>query len=100
MTAAAIVFSDQTPETLCNQIIDMFDGRRRSKLTLAPATLMGNSATCKGTYTRVAGFSPDDMQEGVNFPFSLLYTRGDADTFRLMSFTTKTTFGSLRAKRK
>ena len=100
LTAAATVFSDKTSKTLCNQMIDMFDGRRLSKLTLAPATIMGNSATCKGTYSRVAGFSPDDMQERVNFPFSLLYTRTDADTFRLMSFTTQTTFGSLRAKRK
>lgn len=100
LTAAATVFRDQPSATLCNRTIPMFDGRRRSELTLAPPTSEGDSATCTGTYTRIAGFSPQDMQERVNFPFTLMYTRINADTYRLTSFTTKTTFGSLRAKRK
>lgn len=100
LTAAAQVFQDQTASTLCNTTLHMFDGRRRSKLTLSAPKREGPTATCQGTYTRVAGFSPNDMKERVNFPFSLVYTRTDADTYRLTSFSTKTTFGSLRAKRK
>lgn len=99
LTAAATLFQDQPATALCSQTLQMFDGRRRSQLTVAAPTIQGESATCGGTYTRLAGFSPKDMQERVNFPFTLMYTRIDADTYRLMAFTTKTTFGSARAKR-
>jgi hypothetical protein len=100
LTATAVVLMDQPSAQMCNRSIPMFDGRRRSKLTIAPPVIDGDSATCAGTYTRLAGFSPEDLQERVNFPFTLMYTRIDADTFRLTSFTTKTTFGSARGKRK
>ncbi len=100
LTAATVLFVDQLAATLCNKTIPLFDGRRRGKLSLAPPTIDGESAICAGTYTRIAGFSPEDMQERVNFPFTLMYTRINEDTYRLMAFTTKTTFGSARAKRK
>ena len=100
LTAAATLFDDQATANLCNRTIPMFDGRRRSKLSLAKPQINDTGATCDGAYTRLAGFSPEDMQERVNFPFTLVYTRIDAENYRLMSFTTKTTFGSARAKRK
>jgi hypothetical protein len=100
LTAAAVIFDDQPTANLCNRTIPMFDGRRRSKLSLGKPQISGEGATCNGAYTRIAGFSPQDMQERVNFPVTLVYTRIDAEIYRLMSFTTKTTFGSARAKRK
>ena len=98
--AAAVLFDDQATATLCNRTTPMFDGRRRSKLSLGKPQINDSGATCNSAYTRIAGFSPEDMQERVNFPFTLVYTHIDAENYRLISFTTKTTFGSASAKRK
>lgn len=100
LTAAHIVFQDQNVTTLCNRTIPMFDGRRRSKLTLSKPKLKDNNASCNGTYTRLAGFSAEDMKERVNFPFSLVYNRLDDQTYRLHSFSSKTTFGSAKGVRR
>ena len=100
LTAVKILFVDQSPAQLCNKTLPLFDDRKRGKLSLAPPTIDGESAICAGTYTRLAGFSPQDTQERVNFPFTLMYTRINEDTYRLIAFTTKATFGSARAKRK
>lgn len=100
LTALHMVFENTSAGALCNRIIPMFDGRRRSKLTLSKPKKSGKGATCSGKYTRVAGFSPHDMQKKVNFPFTLVYDRLDDGNYRLMSFHTETTFGRAKAVRK
>ena len=100
LTAAHSVFEDSAAKDLCNRIIAMFDGRRRSKLTLSKPKKSGSRATCSGKYTRIAGFSPHDMQKRVNFPFSLVYEQQNDGNYRLMSFHTQTTFGNAKAVRK
>ncbi len=87
------VFEDSTKADLCGRTIPMFDGRRRTKLVLSKPSFSNNKGTCKGTYTRVAGFSPEDMKERVNFPFKLLYELQDDGNYRLKSLSTTTTFG-------
>jgi len=100
LTAAHSVFEDSTAKGLCNRTIPMFDGRRRSKLTLSKPKKTSKGATCRGKYTRLKGFSPHDMQKRVNFPFTLVYDQKDDGNYRLMSFHTKTTFGDAKAVRK
>lgn len=100
LSAAHLLFRDQTSADLCNKVIEVFDGRRRTRLTLETPIETGQDTTCAGAYSRIAGFSPDDMQEQVNFPFTLVYTKGDADIYKLSSFTTETTFGRAEATRK
>lgn len=100
LSAAHLVFRDQGLGDLCNKVIDVFDGRRRTRLTLDAPVDTGQNTICTGAYSRIAGFSPEDMQEQVNFPFTLVYTKGDADTYILSSFTTETSFGSAEAARK
>jgi hypothetical protein len=87
------VFEDSTKADLCGRTIPMFDGRRRTKLVLSEPRFSGLKGTCNGTYTRVAGFSPEDMKERVNFPFKLLYELQDDGNYRLKSLSTTTTFG-------
>lgn len=87
------VFEDSTKAELCGRTIPMFDGRRRTKLTLSKPNFSGVKGICKGTYSRVAGFSPEDMKERVNFPFTLLYEQQDDGNYRLKSLSTTTTFG-------
>ena len=100
LTSAYSVFADSPAGKLCNRVIPMFDGRRRTKLTLSQPKVSSDGATCRGTYSRVAGFSPQDMKEQVNFPFTLVYDRLDDGSYRLMSFRTESTFGSAKAVRR
>jgi len=100
LTAVHSVFEDSAAKDLCNRIVTMFDGRRRSELTLLKPKKSGTRATCSGKYTRIAGFSPRNMQKRVNFPFSLVYEQQNDGNYRLMSFHTQTTFGDAKAVRK
>ncbi|MCP5072812.1 MAG: DUF3108 domain-containing protein [Rhodobacteraceae bacterium] len=100
LTAAYSIFADSPVSKLCNRSIQMFDGRRRSRLTVASPRPGPDGLTCKGTYTRVAGFSPSAMQKRVNFPFTLVYDQQDDGTYQLMSFSTTTTFGAAKAERR
>ena len=100
LTAAYSTFKTTSADSLCNTVHDMFDGRRRSKLILAKPKISGKTATCAGTYKRVAGFSPSQMQKKVNFPFSLRYEQMDDGNYRFMEFTANATFGKIRATRK
>ena len=100
LSALHSVFEDTNLAGLCNRTIHMFDGRRRSKLTLSKPKNSNGNTSCAGKYSRVAGFSPRDMQKRVNFPFTLVYDQLDDETYRLMSFHAETTFGSAKAVRK
>ncbi|WP_069300328.1 DUF3108 domain-containing protein [Neptunicoccus sediminis] len=100
LTAAHMLLRDQRGADLCDRTLDLFDGRRLSRLQVDPPAHNGAEAICAGQYTRVAGFSPEDMQEQVNFPFTLVYTKDNADLYTLSFFKTDTTFGPAEAARK
>ena len=42
----------------CNRVIDLFDGRRRSRLRLEVPRINSRAAQCDGAYERVAGYAP------------------------------------------
>ncbi|MCP5086911.1 MAG: DUF3108 domain-containing protein [Rhodobacteraceae bacterium] len=100
LTAAYSIFTNSPVRSLCNRSVQMFDGRRRSRLTVASPRPGPDGLTCQGTYTRIAGFSPAAMQKRVNFPFTLVYDQLDDGTYQLISFSTTTTFGTARAERR
>jgi len=54
----------------CDKSIPVFDGRRRSLLTLGPM----REGQCSGNYRRVAGYSDAEMRERVSFPLTLRFT--------------------------
>ncbi len=100
LTAAYSVFEDSPVSKLCNRSVQMFDGRRRSRLAVGSPEIGNDGITCQGSYTRVAGFSPAALQKRVNFPFTLAYEQQEDGKYRLMSFSTTTTFGPAEALRK
>mgnify|MGYP001025490610 CR=1 FL=1 len=100
LTAAYITFKTVISDELCNTTHDMFDGRRRSKISLDAPKISGNTAICTCGYKRISGFSTHQMQKGVNFPFTMRYERQDDGTFRFQEFTSEATFGKIRAIRK
>lgn len=100
LTAGYATFKSRSIDKLCNTTHDMFDGRRRSKITLGKPVVKGSIATCTGNYKRIAGFSPNDMQKRVNFPFTIHYVQQNDGTYRFNDFSADATFGKIRAIRK
>jgi hypothetical protein len=100
LTAAYAVFKTVSVDKLCNKTHHMFDGRRRTQINLGTPKMSGKIATCNGTYKRIAGFSPSQMQKKVNFPFTMYYEHQNDGSYRFKEFTAAATFGKIRATRR
>ena len=81
---------------LCGWSVAVFDGRRRSSLTLDAAEGTGDSVVCEGRYTRRAGFPPEAMAERRVFPFTAEYSRGPDGDWRLTRMVAQTLYGRVR----
>ncbi|WP_434288440.1 DUF3108 domain-containing protein [Celeribacter sp. SCSIO 80788] len=75
----------------CATTLNLFDGRRRSAVTLSEM----QDLTCQGRYSRIAGFSAEEMAERRTFPFTLHYARQDG-TYRLIAAEIETLWGTAR----
>ena len=91
---------DRPADLACNLDISPYDGRERTRIRLKGSTRSGDTVTCKGVYTRVAGFSPKDMAEKVNWPFTVIYKVKKDGTHRVQEVIVPTTLGKVRMRRK
>lgn len=99
LTGAYATLRDVKAENLCNKTIKMFDGRRRTNISLKKPKISGDGATCSGIFSRIAGYPADDLAKQKHFPFTLSYTKR-GDVYSLQEFTTQSTLGKVRAKRR
>ncbi|MBL4916129.1 DUF3108 domain-containing protein [Tabrizicola sp. DMG-N-6] len=79
---------------------NMFDGRRATRITLSAPQRQGDTVTCSGVYSRVAGFSPEDMAEKTRFPFTLTYAPAGDGRMRVVEVSTDTLYGKALMKRR
>lgn len=98
LTAMFATLRDVAPGQECKVNVNMFDGRRATKLTLGGRAEKGSTVTCSGEYRRVAGFSPDDMAEKTRFPFTLTY-EPVGDKMRVVEVAMDTIYGKARLVR-
>lgn len=100
VSATYSLLRDAPRDQACDRTIEVFDGSRRSRLIIQPGQSTGNQEwTCRGVYRRVAGYSPKDMKEKTDFPFTLFYAdRGDM--MRLTRFQTQSILGLAVAQRR
>ncbi|WP_149140947.1 DUF3108 domain-containing protein [Gemmobacter caeruleus] len=98
LTAMFATLRDVAPGQECKVNLNMFDGRRASKLTLGAPTAQGDKVVCAGEYRRVAGFSPDDMAEKTRFPFTLTYAPA-GDRMQVVEVAMDTLYGKARLVR-
>ncbi|MCL4187740.1 MAG: DUF3108 domain-containing protein [Rhodobacteraceae bacterium] len=77
MTALYLALRDVVPAELCALDLELFDGRRRSRMWHYPGQEPvpdGDGAvTCRGEYRRIEGFTLRDMGEMAEFPFAVTY---------------------------
>lgn len=100
LTALHRALRDAPPERACRLSLDLFDGRRAARLTLAAPQLTGDGATCAGEYRRIAGYSPEDMAERDRFPFTLHLTPLPDGSLRVDRVEMETIFGPARLVRR
>lgn len=73
LSALYATLRDAPRDGACAMRLEMFDGDRRTRLTLSTPRTDEGTVTCTGEYRRIAGFSPEDMAERSVFPFRLVY---------------------------
>lgn len=98
LTAMFATLRDVAPGAECKASLDLFDGRRASKLILGSPQKTGDTVTCAGEYRRIAGFSPEDMAEKTRFPFTLTYAPA-GEGMRVVEVAMDTLYGKARLVR-
>ncbi len=100
MTAAFAILRDRPAELACNLDLFPYDGRERTRIRMNGGTRKGDTLTCPGTYSRVAGFSSRDMAEKVHWPFTVIYRVQPDGTHRVTEVIVPTTLGKVRMRRR
>jgi hypothetical protein len=93
MTAIYSVLGSQPKERVCTVNQHLFDGIRRSQITLASPKAQGDTITCAAEYRRIAGFKPDEMAERTVFPFTLTYAPNGNGQWHVTRVDMQTLYG-------
>ncbi len=100
LTALYATLRDVPAAEACTLEVQMFDGKRRSQITLSAPVVGEDGIVCAGEYRRLAGFSEHEMADKIAFPFRLYYVPVAEGMMRVNLIETDTTFGlgSLRRR--
>ena len=79
LTAVYLLLNDVPSEELCDLSVEIFGGKRLSRLSLGRLTRNTRTTLCQGTYTRIDGYSPDELEDGKTTPFEVRYMRSSVD---------------------
>lgn len=78
ITAALSALAPTALGSVCDQSVEIFDGRRRYAIDLGKPETDGDRIRCPATYRRIAGFKPKMMKKQSEFPFHVWFQdRGD-----------------------
>lgn len=99
VSAAFRLLRDMPVADVCNVTLDMFDGSRRSRLSLGAPRSDGSVLTCSGTYARMKGESLGSLDRD-QFPFTLTYSVGADGIARVQRIEAPTNFGRALVSRK
>jgi hypothetical protein len=84
----------------CNLSLKLFDGKRRSQVTLGAPSPVDGGVACPGEYRRVAGFSADDMAEMSRFPFTVYLEPREGGMMQVREVVMESLYGNARLKRR
>lgn len=93
VSAAFRLLRDVPKAEACNATVDMFDGSRRSRLKVGPATVSGATLTCNGSYARMKGDALGSLDRN-QFPFTITYAVGADGIARVQRIEAPTNFGT------
>ena len=96
--AAALFLTPTPPHALCNGAVEVFDGRRRSRIELDAPSARENGWRCEGRWMRVAGFRPRDLDKEP-VPVAVDFAASPDGLARVMRLEARTGYGLAVATR-
>ncbi|HEU0221894.1 MAG TPA: DUF3108 domain-containing protein [Paracoccaceae bacterium] len=100
LSAAIALLRPEPAETVCSRTVDIFDGRRRSRITLGAPVARPGGVECPATYERVAGFSPKTMRRQTRWPFTARFQVGPDGVAAVRELFGDTGFGLAVVRRR
>jgi hypothetical protein len=98
VSASFRLLRDAPANAICDTTLDIFDGSRRSRLTLAPPVAADGGLACTGTYARLQG-EGHTLASRREFPFRILFRRA-GDLAQLQRIEAPTSFGNAVIERR
>ena len=101
LTAMYLMTRNVQSSEACNSSFVMFDGVRRSRLSLGTPVPLGDGFECRSSYERIEGWTEEEMNEQTVFPFDLQYEQldGRAGWYRMVEISAPTSLGRFRVRR-
>ncbi len=97
ISAMFFMLKDRTVDKVCTQRFQVFEGSRTSRITMQRAQGDNGTVICNGVYTRLGGFTPEQMAERQNFPFQMVFHPTESGLFEVREFRATTFWGVARA---
>ncbi len=99
VSASFALLRDMPAGEICRKSVDVFDGSRRSRITLGTPQADGGDLICNGSYERLEG-EGNSFNASSSYGFRLIYQQGADGTARLDRIETRTDFGMAALVRK
>ncbi len=92
VSAGFALLRDNAPENICDVSVDVFDGSRRSRLTVGKPVAAQGGFVCEGTYARLEG-EAHSLSSQSEYPFTLTFAPTGDGQVRIERIETRTRFG-------
>lgn len=92
VSAGFALLRDAAPGAICDTQVEVFDGSRRSKLTVGKAAAVEGGFACAGTYARIEG-EAHSVSDQASYPFTLTFVPVEGGAVTLERIETQTRFG-------
>lgn len=100
LTALYLTLRAVPEADVCDLAVFIFDGHRRSKVSLSNPKRSETGFTCRGEYRRVAGYKPKDMAERTSFPFTAEMAPAGDGTYHVQTITSASLYGTVTMNRR
>ncbi len=92
ISAGVAILRDAAPDAVCDASVDVFDGSRRSRLTLAKPVARDDALVCAGTYSRIEG-EAHSLSSQREYGFEVVFRRNGSGIAQLERIEARTNFG-------
>lgn len=99
VSAAYRVLRDAPADAICNATVDIYDGSRRTRMTLSPPMAIPDGLFCAGTYSRLEG-EAESIADLSEFSFRVVFRQGRDGLAKLQSIEAPTNFGKAKIERR
>lgn len=100
ISAMLTVLSETDADQACALSLRVFDGQRLSRVVLNTRQDRPDGLLCGGTFTRLAGYRPEEMAERGRFDLRLTYVPSEAGGLIAVEAEVQTLYGKVRLKRR